>query len=130
MVTIDKIFDDVDAFIKTLALPEAVARGIIRTAQDAKDFYLEFYKRNTYLADDLLDFRESKIENSNITLDIFLKSCYNDMKKAFEDTFLQQFTSSEIARVQEAINTEHVTLEQLFMDFKKNPNKNILKNII
>lgn len=104
--------------------------------EDDSDYHLflkDFYLKNKYLLDDLLDFREYKINKSKITFDSFKEMCYNSMvgvRKAFEKTFLQSFTDSEIEIISEAIVSGRVSLKQLFSDFQKNPEKNILKNVL
>lgn len=124
-------FDSVSHFIHSYSLPKGVAEGVLRTMEDCEDFYIGFYGKNHYVADDLLDYRENKLEKANITLDIYLEMCYTKgMKETFENVFLQSFTDLEIRRVAIAIAKKKTSLEQLFAGFQKNPNKNILKNIV
>jgi hypothetical protein len=123
--------EKVDNFIESLNLPRAIAEGVFESVEDCQKFYIDFYNRNRYVADDLLDYREYKIERANISLDLFLDKCYNEgMEKAFKSTFLQSFTLSNIKLVEKAIEDGKTSLEQLFTDFKKNPNKNVLKNVL
>jgi hypothetical protein len=120
----------IDNFIESLNLPKDCC-VLFETVEDCQEFFESFYMRNRYVADDLEDFRDNKIEKSEITLDLFLKKCYTiNMKQAFESTFYQSFTIAKIKLIEEAIATGKTTLEQLFVDFKKNPHKNILKNIL
>lgn len=126
-----KTVDFVSNFIEEHALPMGVAKGVLHTEQDCENFYIGFYGRNQYVVDDLLDYRENRIENSNIDIDTFLDMCYNKgMEEAFAKTFFQHFVAVEIEKVSDAITKGKITLEQLFVDFQKNPNKNIMKNII
>lgn len=121
----------VENFIESLNLPEKIAKGVFETVEDCQTFYSDFYNRNRYVADDLLDYREYKIAKSNINLDKFLDKCYNvGMEQSFKSTFFQSFTINEIELIEKAITDKKTSLEQLFMDFKKNPNKNILKNVL
>jgi hypothetical protein len=130
MVAINTM-DYVSNFIQSHSLPQVVAEGVLRTEEDCKDFYIGFYGRNRYVVDDLLDYREHRIETSEIILDTFLEMCYTiGMRETFEQVFFQSFSKMEIAKVAEAIVKGKVTLESLFTDFQKNPNKNILKNVI
>ncbi len=118
-------------FIESLNLPESIARVLLETEEDCKSFYADFFNRNRYIVDDLLDYREHKISKSKMTVDLFVKECYNiGMKQSFESTFYQSFTDRDISLVQEAILDNRTSLIQLFQDFKKNPNKNILKNVL
>lgn len=123
--------EKVDNFIESLNLPRAVAEGVFESVEDCQMFYIDFYNRNRYVADDLLDYREYKIEKANISLDLFLDKCYNEgIEQAFKSTFLQSFTLSSIKLVEKAIEDGKTSLEQLFKDFKKNPNENVLKNVL
>lgn len=122
----------VENFVESLNLPKD-AVVLLETVEDCQNFFENFYMRNRYLVDDLLDFREYKIEKSEINLDTFVEKCYNNevgMKKAFESTFYQTFTDEHIQLVVNAIDSGKTSLEQLFKDFLRNPNKNILKNVI
>lgn len=120
----------IENFIESLNLPnEAVV--LFETVECCQAFFESFYMRNRYLVDDVLDFREYKIQMSKKTLDLFIEECYNKgMKQAFEKTFYQPFTTDSINIVEKAIADGKISLEQLFKDFRKNPNKNILKNVI
>lgn len=123
--------EKVESFIESLNLPKAIAEGVFESVEDCQMFYIDFYNRNRYVADDLLDYREYKIEKASITLDLFLDKCYNEgIEKAFKSTFLQSFTLSNIQLVEKAIEDGRTSLEQLFSDFKKNPNKNVLKDVL
>ena len=125
--TTNYIFD----FIQLYSLPQAVAKDVLLTREDCDDFYIGFYGRNRHITDDLLDYREYKIEESKITLDIFLDMCYTKgMKSTFEKVFFQSFTSLEVSIISDAVAEGKVTLEKLFNEFQKNPNVNILKNVI
>lgn len=117
-------------FIESLELPKSIAESLLKTVEDCQHFYSDFYNRNRHVTDDLLDYREYKIENSKITLDLFLKGCYTNISQTFEDTFLQTFSLQDINNIQKAIADGRITLEYLYKDFKNNPNKNILKNVL
>lgn len=118
-------------FIESLELPKSIAEPLLKTVEDCQQFYSDFYNRNRHVADDLLDYREYKITKSEITLDIFLNQCYTlGMQQAFELTFLQSFSLKDIKIVNDAIADRKVTLASLYGNFKKNPNKNVLKNVL
>lgn len=121
----------IENFIESLNLPRDMANVLFETVECCQLFFEDFYMRNKYVVDDLLDFREHKIKTSNKTLDLFLKECYTKgMREAFQSTFYQSFTYDCVERVDRAINDGKTSLEQLFADFKKYPNKNVLKNVI
>lgn len=120
----------IENFIEALSLPESIAKGVLRTEEDCKAFYIDFYGRNRYVADDLLDYREKKIRDSDITLINFIKKCDTNLVEAFESTFYQSFTDRDMKLVTDAIANGKTTLQALFLDFKKNPNRNVLKNVL
>jgi hypothetical protein len=121
----------VDNFISSTSLPESIAKGVLRTVEDCQSFYIDYYGRNRHTIDDLLDYRDDKIANSQITLDNFIGMCYTgSMLETFESTFYQSFTTDDMKMIGDAIADGRTSLEQLFLGFKKNPDKNILKNVL
>ncbi|AYP68368.1 hypothetical protein PQE75_gp111 [Bacillus phage vB_BcoS-136] len=120
----------VRSFINSLNLPE-IANILFFKEECCNDFYIGYFGKNTYVIDDLLDYRESKLETMKISLDEFVELCYNKGERyAFERTFLQVFSESDIELIEKAIAKGKVTLRFLFEDFQKNVNKNILKNVL
>ncbi|MFS0905700.1 hypothetical protein AB3N02_21890 [Priestia aryabhattai] len=120
-----------DHFINTLGLPRGLADGLLVTEQDCNEFYIGFYKRNRYVADDLLDYREHKIYSSDMTLQKFIDLCHtSQIKDVFEMTFLQVFTDIDMIMINEAIKSRQVTLKALYESSRKNPFENILKYIL
>jgi hypothetical protein len=118
-------------FIYLLNLPKEMALVLLKSTIDCQKFFAGYYGRNRYVIDDLLDYREFKIENSTITLEDFLYMCYNsNMQQAFEKTFLQSFTLEEMSLIEKAIISGRVSLESLFFGFERNPNKNIMKYVL
>lgn len=124
------IYRTVESFITSLNLPMDVAEGVLRTLEDCQAFYIGFYGRNRYLADDLLDYREHIIYSECITFDDFVGLCIRNLRTAFEVTFLQKFSDSEMLLIENALLRGKVTLEEIFNGFQKNINLNILRNII
>lgn len=119
----------IEGFIESLSLPKDYC-VLFETVEDCQLFFESYYMRNRYLVDDLLDFREYKINKSEKTLDLFIEECYTiGMKQAFESTFYQSFTTGCMRIVERAIGEGKTSIEQLFIGFQKNPNENILKNI-
>lgn len=122
--------DSVKNFKESLKLPNS-AEGLLVTITDCELFYESFYRRNLYVVDDLLDYRAYKIENSAITIEIFVDRCSsrNTMKDAFEETFFRAFSAMDIVLVQDALSEKRVTLEELFIESRTNPSKNIMKYV-
>ena len=119
-------------FFEQLKVPSDF-QVLFQNENDCKLFFEDFYLRNKYIVDDLLDFREYKISKSKITVDSFKELCYNSkvgLRKAFEQTFLQSFTDQDLEKISEAIVGGKLPLKKLISDFQKNPNKNILKNVL
>lgn len=121
--------NDIDGFIQSLNLPQE-SKVLFQTFGDCHSFYITCYGRNDCITDDLLDYREKKLEESNITLDMFLDMCYNDILSAFETTFLQAFTNEQIVMIDYKLRSNHTDLETIYNGFQKNPNKNILKYVL
>ena len=121
-------------FIESLFVPNEwreLASVLFITEQDCNDFYIGFLGRNTYIIDDLLDFRENKLAMTDISLDNFLEMCDNmSTQKAFETTFLQPFTYDEIELISTAISDGKTSLEDIYNRFQKNVNENILKYVL
>lgn len=118
-------------FIKSLSLPKKEAKGVLQNFDDCKEFYIGHYGRNKHVVDDILDFREKKIEESEITLDTFCDMCYhNGVEDSFLKTFYQSITSFEAQLIDNAIESGSVSLEDIYEGFTKNPNKNILRYVL
>lgn len=125
--------EKVKNFIDSLELPKWIAESLFETVEEYQLFYIEYYGRNRYVIDDLLDYREYKIRNSQVTLELFLRECSfggKRMSEIFKTTFFQTFSEEDMLLVERAVTDGHTTLETLFSDFKKNPNKNVLKNVL
>lgn len=121
---------DVNGFIESLKLPE-LAKVLLVSTEDCEFFLKNYYLKNNFLYDDLLDFRDYKIEKSDKTFDSFKKDCYTkNLRQAFEQTFYQTFTVYDIEHITNAIITNRTSLEQLFNAFKENPDKNIMKIVL
>jgi hypothetical protein len=124
----------VESFISSLKLNEENARvaGVLfETVDCCKAFYIGFLGRNRYVIDDLLDYREEKLKNSQFTIDTFIESCHNsNMRETFEKCFLQPFDLIEIAFIDNAIAEGKTSLEAIYSEFEKNPNKNIFQNVL
>lgn len=121
----------VSTFIQELGLPEGITRGLLVTVDDCNEFYINFYGKGDCTLDDLLDYKEYRINISEFTLDSFLTSCYNIGRlETFELAFFQSFTEMDMVLVDEAIDSGRMTLEGFFMKSRKNPSKNVLKYVL
>lgn len=117
----------VDDFIQSLSLPK-VASSILKSTRDCELFAQLYWMKNERPIDDLLDFREYKIESENIAFSVFLEKCVSQgLKGAFEDVFLQAFTTGEIKLIHQSITNNKTSLEELYTLFCKNPNINIVR---
>jgi hypothetical protein len=120
----------IENFIKTYELPE-VAEGILLTNEDCDLFLQEFYSKNHYVIDDLLDFKEYKISSSEITVIEFLNMCNNgEMHMAFETTFLQKFSPEDMSFIEEKIKSRATNLKEIYVKARKNPFRNVLKIVL
>jgi hypothetical protein len=124
----------VETFVDSLGLnpdQREMARVLLKTEECCKSFYIGFLNRNRYVTDDFLDYREEKLQTLKFTLDEFLDMCYNiNMLEAMETCFLQPVSLLDLSLIDKAIAENRTTLEVIYSDFQKNPNKNILKNIL
>lgn len=108
-----------------------LAQILLKSENDCNNFYIGFLGRNKHKIDDLLDYREAKLSDLNITFDLFFEMCYNEgIGKSFEKTFLQSFSSSDIEILSKSIAEKKVSLESLYTEFQKNTNINILKYVL
>lgn len=129
-MTTNIINDGVQRFIDKLSLPN-LASVLLKTIGDCQLFYQEYFRKNTNVIDDLLDYREYKLSISDITLEKYLEMCQDlGVKLAFENTFLQPITLQESMLIEKAISNGKVTLEYIYNLFQININKNIMKYVL
>lgn len=118
-------------FIKSLSLPHDVADVLLLTVADCERFYKEFYGRNRYIVDDLLDFREEKLRNSHITVTSFLRMCNNgDVQEAFESTFLQTFNQDDVSVLRKKVASGSISYRTIYDKFQLNTNLNIWRIVL
>jgi hypothetical protein len=121
---------EVQNFINKLGF-DNLTNVLFKTSEDCQLFYRKYYKTNVNVIDDLLDFREHKLETIEISLDQYFELCSNKgMKVAFEITFLHPIIEQEVVLIEKAINDGRVTLEYIYNSFKKNINKNIMQYVL
>lgn len=121
-------------FIQSLQFNDAnrkLAFVLLKSEEDCREFYIDFFGRNVYAIDDLLDYREHKLSISDMSLDKFMHMCNNiGIKRAFEETFLYFFSPHSIKLVELRANEGRVSLEDIYNSFVRNPNENVLKNVL
>lgn len=126
--------DFVDKFVDSLGLKDELkcfAKVLLRTQDDCKEFYIKCLGNNYYIIDDLLDYRKSKIDMSDMSFDKFTEMCDNiGMKKAFEKMFLYHFSTQAIELVESMILVGKTSLEEIYSLFVRNPDENVIKNIL
>lgn len=108
-----------------------LAKVLLKTVENCRDFYIGFFGRNRLLIDDLLDYREKRLSLEEMSLYKFLWLCDGEINRdVFEQVFLQPFDVDDIFLIEEAVIEGRTTLEEIYNSFQKNPNENILKNVL
>ena len=129
MVTNTKT-NEADSFIDSLMLPP-VARCILRSNEDCTVFSEKYFGTNPNPIDDLLDYREDKIEKGIIDLNTFLEQVReNGIEATFESVFLQEFTTYDIEMIESQISKGVTSLEIIYRNFKSRPTQNIMRQIL
>ncbi len=126
--------DFVNKFVDSLELNDELkcfAKVLLRTQDDCKEFYIKYLGNNHYIIDDLLDYRKSKIDISDMSFDKFTEMCDNiGMKKAFEKAFLYYFSTQAIELIEYMILAGKTSLEEIYSLFVRNPDENVIKNVL
>lgn len=124
------VANSVEGFIKSLDLPQE-STVLFQTIGDCHSFYITNYGRNACVMDDILDYRENKLESSHITVEMFVEMCSTDgIQTAFQNTFLQVIYNNDVDVIELALSSGATTLESIYSQFKMNPNKNILNYVL
>ncbi|UUV46059.1 hypothetical protein [Bacillus phage vB_BanS-Thrax1] len=124
------VANSIEGFIQSLDLPQE-SKVLFQTIGDCHSFYITNYGRNACVTDDLLDYRESKLEASHITLEMFINMCSTKgIKTAFQETFLEHLCDQKVEIIEKALSSGTVTKESIYRQFKINPNKNILNYVL
>ena len=127
--------DGVHHLIEGLCFPSEVkdlACAIITTQGDFCLFISEYYNRNAYVIDDVLDFREALLKDRDMTENEFVDACYSSyslhaLQELFTNTFLQSFSFNEIMIVMRKVMDGDITFFEIFTKFKQNTNQNIMR---
>lgn len=99
--------------------------------EDCDNFFANHWGKNDLVFDDLLDYRESKIEMADMSFDIFEETCNNKgIKKGFETTFLNYLSPHDVKFIESKIASKRITLNEIYTRFIKNPNQSVLKNML
>jgi len=124
------VANSIEGFIKSLDLPQE-STVLFQTIGDCHSFYIANYGRNACVIDDILDYRETKLESSDITLEMFIEMCTTKgTKTAFQETFLQYLHEEDVVFINEKLSSGFITKESIYRQFKMNPNKNILSYVL
>lgn len=116
-------------FIASLQLPE-LSSILLRTKQCCDLFFTDYYGKNFYIIDDLLNYREFKLKSEKISLDDFIKMCYNKgIKEAFENSFFQLISSKDAEFINSLLLKKKISLKELYDVFENDINKNIIQHI-
>lgn len=122
--------NEAESFIESLMLPP-VAKYILRSNEDCKVFFEKYFGTNSNPIDDLIDYREDKIEEGIIDLDTFLEQVKeNGIKEVFENVFLQEFTTYDIELIESQISKGVTSLEIIYNQFTSSPSLNIMRHIL
>ena len=124
--------DSVEIFVESFTTGIDMAKVLISELEDMLFYISTFHKRNKYQIDDLLDYRDYKVSNSNATIEQFRLDFDSSLenKKLFEQTFYQSFSDDDITIIESALTSGRVTLDIIFQGFKSNPSKNIMKYVL
>lgn len=124
----------IDNFIESLNIKgevRSLAEALLKSERDCNDFYIGYFGKNSYVIFDLLDYRDAKVSMSDITFDKFYDMCNNKgIKEAFENTFFQDFSESDIKMIESEIKRGDVSLESIYNSFIDNPSMSIMKIIL
>lgn len=104
--------------------------ALLDTERHCKEFFRYFYRKNHRLIDDLFDYKQYRIQLENITYGQFVARCNENVKSALEQTFFQRLSNADMEKILNAIDYGKITLEQLYVNFKNNPRKNIMRYVL
>ena len=94
-------------------------------------FVKKFYLRNRFLIDDVLDFREHKIINQEVTFDKFSSMYYNEgAKQAFEQVFYFKIEDEDAKMFELYIRNDKNKLLTIFNHLQENVNLNPIKLLL
>lgn len=121
-----------DLFIMdVLNLPKDLGRAILQTEKDITLFVANFYKTNSLVINDLLDYKSFKVSDNNYSFEQFVSMYEKEgVLTSFTKMFLQDFSHSDIDLITAVISTELMTLEILYTNFMKNIYVNIMRYIM
>lgn len=105
--------------------------SLFASDHDVIIFVKKFYLRNRFLIDDVLDFREYKIINQEVTFDKFSSMYYNEgAKQAFEKMFYFKIEDEDVEMFELYIGNDKNKLLNIFNQIKENVNLNPIKLLL
>jgi len=117
--------------IEQFELPRKFALSVIRTLEEFRVFYIQFYNKNDFAFDDLHDYAMHKMMTVDMGLSAFIIMCETEGYKAsFENAFQRGFSVSEMSMVKMAVEEGKVNLDSIFNDLRINPLTNVVKYVI
>lgn len=126
--------DFVKSFIDYLGFKdecERLAVVLLKSQEDCEYFYVHYYQKSCALLIDLMNFRDYKLSKSDVNLERFIALCNKQVnREAFELTFLQAFSNTELELIGRAVDHEKTSLSDIFRSFSENPRVNILKYVL
>lgn len=124
-----------DSFINSLNLTGRsldLAKILLKTVDDCKEFCFNYYGRSYDTYSDLLNFRKHKVSNDFVSYKEFLKIYKGGEvdKKIINKIFVQPVNNVELKLINEAILLKRTTLDRIYYNFCINPDDNILKHVL
>ena len=117
----------VNMYVDANNLP-SFALDILRNTEDCREFHENFYDSETEGSDDLMKYKQYRIENHFMTQFEFIRLFHEKgTLESFENAFLQSFSHDDVEHINGYLNAGKITLEEVYSKFNKNPHRNILR---
>lgn len=105
--------------------------ALFSSHDDVITFVKQFYLRNHFFIDDILDFREYKIANQKVTFDNFVDLYYNEgARKTFEQMFYFKIEDEDAKMFELYIMNDKNKLLTIFNHLQENVNLNPIKLLL
>lgn len=131
MLTCNMFGKEIDYYLSELGIPLELGRILIKSKEDFEVFVNNFYQKNRFVTDDLLDFREFILNNRELSCHDFITLCDNTgIFNGFTEMFLQYFTHNDIVFIIKALKNRRTTMQEIYFNFTNNKNENVLRFIM